>query len=63
MAYSYLYPPFILVLDWVFNKQFPPVESLPGIAFILLAMFIVQHGAASNNATNSPKDFQQAISK
>ena len=48
MAYSYLYPPFILFIDWIFTKHFPSVQTLPGIAFIVLAMFIVQHGANSN---------------
>jgi drug/metabolite transporter (DMT)-like permease len=45
MAYSYLYPPFILLLDWIFSKRLPPLQTLPGIVFILLAMIIVQRGA------------------
>ena len=45
MAYSYLYPPFILILDWIFSHQLPPLQTLPGIALIVVAMFIVQHGA------------------
>ena len=47
MAYSYLYPPFILILDWIFGHRLPPLQTLPGVAFILIAMFIVQHGADS----------------
>ena len=45
MAYSYLYPPFILVLDWIFRHQLPPLQVLPGVALIVVAMFIVQHGS------------------
>jgi drug/metabolite transporter (DMT)-like permease len=45
MAYSYLYPPFILVLDWIFGHRLPPPETLPGIALIAAAMFIVQKGS------------------
>lgn len=45
MTYSYLYPPFILILDWIFSHQLPPLQTLPGIALIVVAMFIVQQGA------------------
>ena len=45
MAYSYLYPPFILILDWFFGHQLPALQTLPGIALIVAAMFIVQQGA------------------
>ncbi len=45
MAYSYLYPPFILVLDWAFGHGLPPLRTLAGVALILLAMLVVQHGA------------------
>lgn len=52
MAYSYLYPPFILLLDWIFGHRLPPLQTLPGIAFIVAAMIIVQHGASSVNITS-----------
>lgn len=45
MAYSYLYPPFILILDWIFSHHLPPMQTLPGIALIVVAMFIVQQGS------------------
>ena len=45
MAYSYLYPPFILILDWIFGNGLPPLQTLPGVALIVIAMFIVQQGA------------------
>ncbi|RUM35523.1 MAG: EamA/RhaT family transporter [Desulfobulbus sp.] len=62
MAYSYLYPPFILALDWVFNKQFLPLQALPGIALIVLAMFIVQHGANSDKTkTTAAQKAQQRV--
>lgn len=45
MAYSYLYPPFILVLDWIFSNQLPQLKTIPGIVLIMMAMVIVQCGA------------------
>ncbi len=51
MAYSYLYPPFILALDWLFGHQLPPLQTLPGIGLIVAAMFIVQQGSNGNNGT------------
>lgn len=45
MAHSYLYPPFILALDWIFGHQLPPLQALPGVVLIVVAMFIVQHGS------------------
>ncbi len=45
MAYSYLYPPFILVIDWLLGHRLPPLQTLPGILLIVAAMFIVQQGA------------------
>lgn len=57
MAYSYLYPPFILILDWIFGKQLPPLQVLPGVALIIIAMFIVQHGSDdADPATEIPQD-------
>jgi drug/metabolite transporter (DMT)-like permease len=45
MAYSYLYPPFILGIDWIFGHGLPSAKTLPGVVLIGLAMFIVQRGA------------------
>lgn len=57
MAYSYLYPPFILILDWIFGKQLPPLQVLPGVALIIIAMFIVQHGSDdADPVTEIPQD-------
>jgi len=51
MAYSYLYPPCILLLNWIFGHQLPSLQTLPGIAFIALAMLIVQQGAKQQKGT------------
>ncbi len=48
MAYSYLYPPLILFIDWCFGHGLPPVRTLPGVILIALTMIIVQKGAAVN---------------
>ncbi len=45
MAYSYLYPPFILLTEWFFGYPTPSVQVLPGIGLIVAALFIVQRGA------------------
>ena len=53
MAYSYLYPPFILILDWLFGHQLPSARTLPGVALIVIAMFIVQQGSKQADNTAS----------
>jgi len=42
MAYSYLYPPLLAVLDWFLHHRFPPPSTLTGILIILPSMIIVQ---------------------
>ncbi|WLE97530.1 MAG: DMT family transporter [Candidatus Electrothrix communis] len=56
MAYSYLYPPFIVLIEWGFGHPLPSVQVLPGVGLIIAAMFIVQQGVediAGPNALNS----------
>lgn len=45
MAYSYLYPPFILFVEWLCRQPLPSAKVLPGIVLIVAAMLIVQSGA------------------
>lgn len=42
MAYSYLYPPLILLIDWSLGHGLPPERTLPGIILIALTMIVVQ---------------------
>lgn len=42
MAYSYLYPGLVLLLDIVLGHGLPPLRVLPGICIILGAMFVLQ---------------------
>lgn len=49
MAYSYLYPPLVLMIDWMLGHGFPPLKTTTGLLLIIPAMFIVQHGAGKNN--------------
>ncbi len=42
MAYSYLYPPLLVVLEWCLHRRLPPSSTLIGILIILPAMLIVQ---------------------
>lgn len=46
MAYSYLYPALVLVLDWLLGRDLPPAMTLPGVVIVLLATFVLQRGAA-----------------
>jgi drug/metabolite transporter (DMT)-like permease len=52
MAYSYLYPPLILGINWLFGHELPSVRTLPGIIIIALAMIIVQRGADHQQEKN-----------
>jgi drug/metabolite transporter (DMT)-like permease len=45
MAYSYLYPPCIVLIEWGFGRPLPPIHILPGVFLIIAAMFIMQQGA------------------
>ncbi len=45
MAYSYLYPPLLAVLEWFLHHRFPPPSTLTGILIIVPAMIIVQWSA------------------
>ena len=54
MAYSYLYPPLIVLIEWLLLRSLPPLASLIGIVIILPAMFIVQRGKTISAPTVSP---------
>jgi len=47
MAYSYLYPPLIVLLEWLLYRNSPSLQTLLGILIILPAMIFVQ----KNNTT------------
>ena len=51
MAYSYLYPGFVLLINWGTGTETPVPRTLPGIAVVVLAMLVVQHGAAKKQLT------------
>lgn len=42
MAYSYLLPGMVLILDLLLGHGLPPLPVLPGVAVILAAMFVLQ---------------------
>ena len=44
MAYSYLYPPLVLGIDWFLGHSLPPARTLLGVLVIVLAMVFVQRG-------------------
>jgi drug/metabolite transporter (DMT)-like permease len=45
MAYSYLYPGFVLVIDLILGHGWPAGSILPGIFLVLPAMFVIQRTA------------------
>lgn len=42
MAYSFLYPPLVLLLAWGLGRPLPPWGTLVGVLCILPAMFVIQ---------------------
>ncbi len=45
MAYSYLYPGMVLIIDFLFGHGLPEPMVLPGIVIVLVAMFVLQYDA------------------
>ncbi|WP_136795382.1 DMT family transporter [Desulfosediminicola ganghwensis] len=45
MAYSYLYPGLVLLIDLFLGKGLPPVGTLPGVGMVLLAMVVLQYSS------------------
>jgi len=42
MAYSYLYPGLVLIIDLIFGGLWPGIQIIPGILIVLIAMLVVQ---------------------
>jgi len=42
-AYSYLYPGLVLVIDLGLGNGLPPLQVIPGIFVVLMAMFVIQN--------------------
>lgn len=49
MAYSYLYPTLVLVLDILLGKGWPGSGVLPGVFIVLIAMFVLQRSAENSS--------------
>lgn len=49
-AYSYLIPTFVLFIDWVSGRGLPSAMTIPGIAIVLLATFVIQRGVIAEGA-------------
>lgn len=45
MAYSYLYPPLVLIINWILGHGLPELETITGVLVIVPAMMVVQRGA------------------
>ncbi len=55
VSYTYLTPAFVVVIDWALGKGLPSAMTLPGIAIIVAAMFVVQSGAGRAAAAKPGK--------
>lgn len=55
MAYSYLYPPLILFIDWIFGHGLPTARTLPGVFLVALAMIVVQKGVQASGSLTTGK--------
>jgi drug/metabolite transporter (DMT)-like permease len=52
MAYSYLYPPLIVLIEWLLHRTLPPLTTLVGVLIILPAMVIVQKNHSPPSTTS-----------
>lgn len=50
MAYSYLYPALVLVIDLLLGKGLPPARVLPGVVIVLLAMVVLQRSVGRDDS-------------
>ena len=53
MAYSYLYPPCIVALEWTLQHKIPTWQTVTGIAIILPAMVLIQKETAAGKGSRS----------
>lgn len=49
MSYGYLTPALVVAFDWALGKGLPDPMTLPGVAIIVVAMFVVQSGSVSKS--------------
>jgi drug/metabolite transporter (DMT)-like permease len=42
MAYSYLYPGLVLLIDLIFGGLWPSIQIIPGVLIVFIAMLVVQ---------------------
>lgn len=52
IAYSFLYPPLIVLIEWLLGKGIPPLSTLLGVLLILPAMFIIQRGVKRQSTSS-----------
>ncbi len=49
MAYSYLYPALVLLLEFLIGKGWPDSGVIPGVLIVLIAMFVLQKPSDNSN--------------
>ncbi len=56
MAYSYLYPALVLILDLMFGGGLPEAKILPGVVIVLSAMVVVQRMEGGKEGVGKNRD-------
>lgn len=51
MAYSYLYPGLVLIINLLMGKGLPPISVLPGVGIVLLTMVVLQYSSRNPQET------------
>lgn len=50
-SYSYLNPALVVLIEWLAGKGLPTLITLPGVAIVLVATFVLQRGARPVDAS------------
>lgn len=55
MAYSYLYPGLVIMIDLLLGNGLPPARTLPGVFVVLIAMVVLQRAERNGSCSNGGK--------
>jgi drug/metabolite transporter (DMT)-like permease len=55
MSYSFLYPPLVIAIDYLFGHPLPGLHTWLGVLLILPAMFVIQAGGGAELSSSQPE--------
>jgi drug/metabolite transporter (DMT)-like permease len=55
VAYYYINPTLVVLLEAALGKGFPSIMTIPGVVVVIAASFVLQHGAPTPAATLKPE--------